>query len=285
MVAIRKVESSDGNNIVSVKDSGGFLDTETHIPASGKANGRSSDLSRANGVGAIEEVGQDHDTGILQALAASDSQDNCEYMDSYERGDIDIDIDIHDQLPLAFGSSKQVPKKNKRKTAEAKELCTDSNKNRGKCVDDDEYLCPEGYTWRVNLPAPPKFVESNLYAVKVAKRVGNPLIIRVLGCGPGLRDNGKPSRSSSACQNTALKRSARATCMVELLGYDIAADREVFEVSRSDLIELSSSQLLIAMSMLGHTWLSMQFKNPEYEGTLLHCVCMCMLMILPCPCC
>ena len=285
MVAIRKVESSDCNNIVSVKDSGGFLDSETLIPTSGKANGGSSDLSRANGVGAVEEVGQDHETGILQALAASDSQDNCEYMDSYERVDIDINIDIHDQLPLAFGSSKHALKKKKSKTAEAKELCTGSDKNRGLWVDDDEHLCPEGYIWRVNLPAPPKFVESNLYAVAGAKRVGNPLIIRVLGCGPGLRVSGKPSRRSSARQNTALKRSARATCMVELLGYDIAAEREVFEVSRSDLIELSSSQMLIAMSMLGHTWLSMQFKNPKYEGTLLYCVCMCMLMILLCPCC
>jgi hypothetical protein len=282
MVAIRKVESSDCNNIVSVKDSGGFLDTETLIPASGKANGGSSDLSQANGVGAIEEVGQDHERGILQALAASDSQDNCEYMDSYESEDIDIDIDIHDQLPLAFGSSKQILMKKKRKTAEAKELCTGSNKNQGKWVDDDEYLCPEGYIWRVNLPAPPKFVESNLYAVAGAKLVGKPLIIRVLGCGPGLRDSGKPSRSSSAYQNTALKRSARATCMVELLGYDITAEREVFEVSRSDLIELSSSQVLIAMSMLGHTWLSKQYKSPKYEGALLYytalhwlCVCAC----------
>jgi hypothetical protein len=291
MVAIRKAESSDSNNIVSVKDSGGFLDTETLIPASGKANGGSSDLSRANGVGVVEEVVQDHETGILQALAASDSQDNCEYMDSYERVDIDIDIDIHDQLPLAFGSSKQAPKKKKRKTAKAKELCTGTNKNRGKWVDDDEYLCPEGYIWRVNLPAPTKFVESNLYAVAGAVLDGNPPIIRVLGCGPGLCDGGAPSRSFSACQNAALKRSSEATCMVELLSYDIAAEREVLEVSRSDLIELSDSQMLIAMSMLGHTWLSMQFKNPRYEGTSLHCTgCVCAHVhaddsVLSCPCC
>ena len=279
MVAIRKAESSDCNNFVSVKDFCDFLDTET-------LRG-SDDLSRTNGMGAVEEIGQDHETGILQALAASDSQDNCGYMDSYERVDIDNDIDIHDQLPLFFGSSKRAPKK-KRTMTKAKELCTGSNKNRGKRVDDDVYLCPDGYIWRVDLPAPPRFVESNLYAVAGGKHVGDPLIIRVLGCGPGLRDSGAPSRSSSACQNTALRRSAEATCMVELLDYNITAEKEVFEVSRSDLIELSYPQQLIAMSMLGHTWLSMQIKNPEYEGTLLHCtamaVCVCMLMVLPCPC-
>lgn len=226
-------------------------------------------------------------------LTAPNCQEELEAVDISYHGNIDsndgrdIYFNIDDLLPAAFGSSKKSFNQKKKKKAKAKEESASTKRKYGKLVDDDEYLCPDGYVWKVDLPTPHKsFVESNLFAVRLPQSVSDLPhdrktiynfsdietqehclnLVRVLGCGPGPRDSGKSTGSSASSENTIPGKKVETTCLVELLSNKIAGEKIILQVKRNDLIEIVDINNPKLVVVLSNTWQRLHIKNPEYEG-------------------
>ena len=253
----------------SPDDSDSVLDPKISLLAPCESNQGNSYLSAPNG-----------EEGLEAADISYDGNTDFNYGK-------DIYFNIDDLLPAAFGSSKKSLNQKKKKKKKAKEEFASSKREHGRLVDDDEYLCPDGYVWKVDLPTPNKcFVESNLFAVRLPQSVSdlphdrkaiydfsdietqehclNP--VRVLGCGPGPRDSRTSTGSSASSQNTIPGKKVETTCLVELLSNKIAGEKIILQVKRNDLVTIIDINNPKLVAMLSNTWQRLHIKYPEYEG-------------------